>query len=247
MAPTQLTDSTDLPSDALVRWGAQGMRSGVRAWRDGDAVVVACPDLSRRHRLVVHGTGGRLLGLVRHALAIVGRDYRPIGDDEAVTEVVAEFPDIALLDRFWWMDTVHPTEVVGTARWLTDDATDEVRTLIDSEYPGSYAQPGGTGVRRWAGVRDESGELVAVAAEAWSAPEVGFLAGVITAPAARGRGHAIAVCGLTIDTLVAETTRAALMVDSWNDAARTLYTKLGLTSRPIAAAAHRACLDQPLL
>ncbi|GAA2973917.1 hypothetical protein GCM10010483_17490 [Actinokineospora diospyrosa] len=247
MAPTQLTDITSLPSDALVRWGAQGLRPGVRAWRDGDAVVVACPDLSRRHRLLVHGTGGQLLGLVRHALAVVGQDYRPLGDDKTVAEVVAEFAEIELLDNFWWMDTVDPTGVIGTARWLTEDATDEVRGLIDSEYPGSYAKPGGTGVRRWAGVRDAHGALVAVAADAWSAPEVGFLAGVITAPAARGRGHAVAVCGLAIDTLVTETGRAALMVDSWNDAARTLYTKLGLASRPIAAAAHRSFLDQPLL
>ncbi|GAA3046106.1 GNAT family N-acetyltransferase [Actinokineospora globicatena] len=246
MPPTRLTAVSDLPADPLVLWSAQGMRPGVRAWRDGDAVVVACPDLSRRHRLAVHGTGGRLLGLVRHALAEVGPEYRPLGDADAVTEVVAAFPEIELLDRFWWMDTSDRTGFRGGASWLGADAVPEVRALLDTEYPGSYARPGGTGIRRWAGVRDEHGALVAAAADAWSAPEVGFLAGVVTAPAARGRGHAAAVCGLVVDTLVARTGRAALMVDSWNDAARTLYTKLGLTARPIAAAAHRSFVDQPL-
>ncbi|RLK54926.1 GNAT family N-acetyltransferase [Actinokineospora cianjurensis] len=246
MPPTPLTAVAELPADPLLLWSAQGMRAGVRAWRDGDAVVVACPDLFRRHRLAVRGEGGRVLGLVRHALGVVGPEFRPLGDAEVVTAVVAEFPEYALLDRFWWMDTSGPTGIRGGARWLDDRAVPEVRALIDTEYPGSYARPGGTGIRRWAGVRDDHGTLVAAAADAWSAPEVGFLAGVVTAPTARGQGHATAVCALVIDTLVTTTGHAALMVDSWNDPAITLYTKLGLTPRPIAAAAHRSYVDNPL-
>jgi predicted GNAT family acetyltransferase len=91
-------------------------------------------------------------------------------------------------------------------------------------------------VRRWAGARDARGDLVAVAADAWSAPEVGFLAAVATAPAARGRGFGAAVCAHVLRALVAEHGRAALMVDGWNGAAIRLYQRLGLTWCPLAAA-----------
>lgn len=77
---------------------------------------------------------------------------------------------------------------------------------------------------------------MARAADAWSAPGVGFLAGVATAERARGRGAGSAVCGLALDGLVAEHGTAALIVDTWNTAAIRLYRRLGLSWRPLAAA-----------
>ena len=62
------------------------------------------------------------------------------------------------------------------------------REDLGQHYPGSYAKPGIAGVRRWAGIRDDAGALVAVGADAWSAPTVGLVGGITVRPAARSRG-----------------------------------------------------------
>ncbi|WP_205315184.1 hypothetical protein, partial [Nonomuraea lactucae] len=111
---------------------------------------------ARRDRLAVWGDAARAAKLVRHALAVLGPSYRPLG--EAV--------------------------------------------LLAEHAPRSYAVPGAAGVTRWAGTRI-GGRLAAVAADAWSAPSVGFLAGVATAAPFRGRGLAERVCRWVSRELVA--------------------------------------------
>ncbi|MFL4910057.1 GNAT family N-acetyltransferase [Streptomyces sp. MMS24-I2-30] len=96
-------------------------------------------------------------------------------------------------------------------------------------------------MRRWAGARNESGTLLACAADAWSAPSVGFLAGVATAEQARGCGMRTAVCSLVLDDLVVDHDVAALMVDNWNTAAVRLYRGLGPSWRSLAAARVTDC------
>jgi GNAT superfamily N-acetyltransferase len=219
--------------DALVAWAAQGMRGGVRVWARGGAVVVASPDLSRRDRLAVAGTPRDAAPLVADALAEVGPTFRPIGGAALVRDLTAAVPNLDLVGTFGWMETALPPPVVGAASWLDEAAGPEIRALLDAAFPDSYARPGTPRVRRWAGARDARGDLVAVAADAWSAPEVGFLA---TAPAARGRGFGAAVCAHVLRAPVAEHGRAALMVDGWNGAAIRLYQRLGLTWHPLAAA-----------
>lgn len=91
-------------------------------------------------------------------------------------------------------------------------------------------------MRRWAGVA-EGNELVSVAADAWSAPDIGFLAGVATVPATRGRGHSRAVCGFVTAELMRKHGSVGLMVDAGNEAAIALYLKLGYGYRGVAAAA----------
>ncbi|GAA2839071.1 GNAT family N-acetyltransferase [Kribbella solani] len=78
--------------------------------------------------------------------------------------------------------------------------------------------------------------VVSVAADAWSAPEVGFLAGVATNPVARGKGLSRQVCGFATAELVKRHGRAALMVDGDNAA---VYERLGYTYRKVAAARLR--------
>ncbi|GAB3896123.1 GNAT family N-acetyltransferase [Microbispora bryophytorum] len=252
--------------DDLVVWAAQGMRPGVRAWAYGDAVAVASPAASRRDRLVVRGTAGgttgdtaaRLVPLVRHALAEAGPSYRPLGDAALIEQVVAAVPELEPAVGFSWMGTeklapprqeATGPEVIGaegayregTASWLADSAAPEVAALLAAANPGSYAVPGLPRVRRWAGVRDGgSGALLAVAADAWSAPTVGLLAGVATAAPARGRGLGERVCRFVASALLAEHGRAALMVDDWNRAAVVVYERLGFARRRVAATGLRA-------
>jgi GNAT superfamily N-acetyltransferase len=125
----------------------------------------------------------------------------------------------------------------GVAHWLMNSEIDEVTELLDAGYAQSDARPGVAGVERWAGVRNSSGRLVAVTALAWSAVDVGYLAGVAVHPAARGRGLGATVCGFVLAEALRGHGAAALMVDQWNDAAIQLYLKLGMRYRPVAVAA----------
>ncbi|MEU6431839.1 GNAT family N-acetyltransferase [Microbispora sp. NPDC046973] len=238
--------------DDLVVWAAQGMRPGVRAWAYGDAVAVASPEASRRDRLVVRGTAARVVPLVRHALAEAGPSYRPLGDAALIEQVVEAAPELEPAACFSWMGTeklAPPREDAtggevtgrqGSVSWLADSAAPEVAALLAAANPDSYAVPGLPRVRRWAGVRDGSGALLAVAADAWSAPTVGLLAGVATAAPARGRGLGERVCRFVASALLAEHGRVALMVDDWNRAAVVVYERLGFARRRVAATGLRA-------
>ena len=72
-----------------------------------------------------------------------------------------------------------------------------------------------------------------VAADAWSAPSVGFLAGVATGGAMAGTGMAERVCRWVSRELVAAHGRAALMVDDDNLTAIAVYERLGYRRRPV--------------
>lgn len=217
--------------DDLVVWAAQGLRGGARAWALGDAVVSACPGVSRRDRLGVWGGTSCAVELVRHALGELGATYRPFGEVELVREVTAKLDGVEESGRFSWMslDRRHLDGGGlddGEAGWLDRGAEDEVAALLAAGAPHSYAVPGVDGVSRWAGVRVD-GVLAAVAADAWSAPSVGLLAGVATEARFRGRGLAGRVCRWVSRELVAAHGRAALMVDDTNAAAIGLYERIG--------------------
>jgi ribosomal protein S18 acetylase RimI-like enzyme len=226
-------------ADRIIIWAMQGMREGVRIWRDGDAVVVASPALFRRDRLAVSGPAAAVIGLVQNALGELGPTYRVFGEVALVEQVVAAVPGLEVSGRFGWMDARAVAEGdadVPKARWLDPAEYDEVDSVLDLAFPSSYARPGYAGVTRWSGVRDDAGMLVAVAADAWSAPGIGFMSGVATHPGARGRGYGRAVCRFTLRELIVEHGRAALSVDGDNEAAIRVYRKLGLAWGDIAVA-----------
>ncbi len=227
--------------DDLVVWAAQGMRPGVRAWTYGDAIAVASPGIARGDRLVVRGGPVQAIRLVRHALAEAGPSFRPFGDAVLVHEVAAAVEGLRVPSGFSWMATRKPPEPYASqgpgepVDWLATGDEPGVADLLATANPDSYAVPGLAGVRRWAGVRDGAGELLAVAADAWSAPAVGLIAGVATAVRARRRGLGERVCRFVTEELLAEHGRVALMVDDWNDTALGVYHRLGFSRRRVAA------------
>ncbi|MEU4558269.1 GNAT family N-acetyltransferase [Actinoplanes sp. NPDC023936] len=229
--------------DLFVRWAAAA--AGARVFRAPGATVVACADLAHWDRLAMAGTPDALARLIPEVLPRVGPSFRPFGAEELVAAVVARVPELEMSARFAWMETEAPVGApdVGAAAgagWLGEAEWPEVTALLKESFPDSYAWPGAPGVRRWAGVRDAGGRLLAVAADAWSTPEIGFLAGVATRREARGRGLAAALCGFVAGDLLAGRERVALLADYDNVAAVATYRKLGFLTRPVAAARQAA-------
>lgn len=219
--------------DPLLAWAAQGQS---RAYSHGDAFAVASPALYQRDRLAVTGSADDLAVLVPKVLAEVGPSYRTIGDAPLIRELADRVPGVTMVDTFGWMETSRrPAVVPSSAGWLTDEDDRDIGKLLDAAWPSAKARPRVEGVRRWAGLRDCGGRLAAVAADAWSAPTVGFLSGAATHPQTRGRGHSAATCGFLVDEMLSEYGRVGLLVDGWNCGAIRLFRRLGLTYRPLAS------------
>ena len=223
--------------DPLIRWAAQRMRPGVRAWLRAGAVAVACPDLSRRDRLAVRGEPDAVAALLAEVLPEVGPSFRPLGDEALIGAVANRVPGLEVAGRFAWLDVTQPVPATGLGdpHWLA--GTSGIAELLEEAFPESYAWPGGPGVRRWAGIENE--HLLAVAADAWSVPEIGFVAGMATRADARGRGLAASVCAFLTNELLVGRQRVALFADYWNSAAIATYRRLGFTLRPLSAAHQR--------
>ncbi|MFF0338797.1 GNAT family N-acetyltransferase [Kribbella sp. NPDC004875] len=220
--------------DPLIAWAAQGFGPGVRVWSAGAAVAVASPDVSKHDRLAVAGPVDDAARLTTSVLAEVGPSYRPFGDEELIRGLAERVPGLEFAATFGWMDASELPDVTTTAAWLDGDAG--VEALLAEASPSSYAWPGHPGVRRWAAVTGDRGELLSIAADAWSAPGVGFLAGVATHPVARGKGLSRQVCAFVTAELIKRHGRVALMVNGDNAAAIAVYERLGYRYRRVAAA-----------
>ncbi|MCA1823311.1 MAG: GNAT family N-acetyltransferase [Mycobacteriales bacterium] len=144
-------------------------------------------------------------------------------------------PAVPLLRRarfvsgdFWafrWTDRQVPA-ADGGVDWLTDDDVADVSGLLDRDFADASVRPGSRHVRRWAGIRLD-GELVACGADSTGAPDVGFMASLVTAKQVRGRGYGHRLTAWLTNELIAEHGRVALWQYSDNTAATALYDRLG--------------------
>src|SRR5262249_27980613 len=155
--------------DTLCLWAAQGLDGRSRAWRspDGSAVAVAAPDLAVRNRLVVHGRVEAAIPLVRAVLAETGPEDRPLGDRELIRALTEGVAELSVVGSFGWMSCRGPHPIPPPdprARWLADAELPEAAALLEISLPRSVAWPGESGIDGWAGIRDESGTLLAMAA-----------------------------------------------------------------------------------
>ncbi len=102
-----------------------------------------------------------------------------------------------------------------------------VKALLTAASPTASAQPGDEGVRRWVGVRDESGALLACAADTSGATGVGHLSSIAVAPQTRGQGLGKAVtAALTRQLFEDGKDLVTLGMYASNDAGRALYDAL---------------------
>ncbi len=133
-------------------------------------------------------------------------------------------------DWEWLVTRSAPPLQTGEARvqWLGPEDDDALRSLLHEWSPRHDVEPGGPGVRRWAGVRDDAGALVAAAAHTERRPGVPHLASVVTHGHHRGRGLGAALCGRMTRVLLAEGAGwVTLGMYSDNDVARRMYRRLG--------------------
>lgn len=215
--------------DPLVRWAAQSLLpgGGGAAWAHGGAVAVLAPALNRHDRLV-------LAGPTDDIATLLDAHHRPGLSPLVTTETATELPQYRIRGTFGWMERTGTLTPPDGVRWLREEEWDEVEALLRKASPNSYVWPYERGPRRWAGIHHED-TLVAVAAEAWSAPDIGFLAGVATHPDHRGRGLSTRICAYVTGVLLAEHGECALMVDGANTAAIKVYHRLGFTYRSVTA------------
>jgi ribosomal protein S18 acetylase RimI-like enzyme len=229
--------------DPLTRWAAQGFRTGARAWACGHAVAVASPALSGRDRLILRDRSAAdrspdALALAATAAHELAPGHRIMADRRVADGLLAAIPSLSRVNHIGWMlATAPPPDRPGRpgVGWLGPGDDDAVARLIEAAYPRSHAKPGRRGVLRWAGVRDPvlAGELAACTAEAWSAPGVGFVAGVASRADRRRAGAGEAAVAFVTRALVGAEGRAALMVDVDNAPAIALYRKLGYAWREL--------------
>ncbi|MFD1149687.1 hypothetical protein, partial [Saccharothrix hoggarensis] len=163
---TTPADVAAATADPLARWAAQALfpGRGGAAWAHGEAVAVLAPALNRHDRLV-------LVGPVDDVAVLLRAHVRP-GLSPLVTTEVAEGLGWPVRGTFGWMERTGALAAPDGVRWLAEDEWDDVEALLRKAAPHSYVWPGEPGPARWAGVHAD-GVLVAVGADAWSAPGVG--------------------------------------------------------------------------
>jgi ribosomal protein S18 acetylase RimI-like enzyme len=220
-------------ADPQCMWAAQALLAGGAAWAAGGAVLVASPALCGRDRLIVRGPAAAAAGLVRAAVDAVGSSYVLIGDPPLMTALLARITWLEPRGFFGWMDSIRRPSCrpVHQARWLSRQewgAADQVLTVA---YPKSFARPGVPGVSRWAGITDVAGSLTGIAADAWSSPGLGFVAGLAVVPQARRTGQGRDVSAFVLKSLLAVHGRVAMMVQNSSESAIARYAELGLTYR----------------
>ena len=89
-------------------------------------------------------------------------------------------------------------------------------------------QPGDEAARRWVGVRDDAGRLLACAADTSSATGVGHLSSIAVVPEARGQGLGKAVTAALTRLLFEEGNDVVTLgMYADNPEARALYDALG--------------------
>ena len=220
-------------ADPQCMWAAQGLLMGGAAWAFAGAVAVACPALCGRDRLIVRGPAAAAASLVRAIRDAIGPTYALIGDPLLMTALLGRVTWVEPRGFFGWMDCIRrPTcRPVHEARWLARQEWSAADQVLSVAYPRSSARPGVPGVSRWAGITDLAGSITSIAADAWSSPGLGFVAGLAVVPAVRRTGQGRDVTAFVLKSLMAMHGRVAMMVQNSDETSIARYAELGLTYR----------------
>ena len=132
---------------------------------------------------------------------------------------------------FRWL-TEPPAEQPGQQRVVAGAGDEPVGRLLEAASPGATAQPGDPAVRRWWGVPDASGHLLACVADTSAATGVGHLSSIAVHPEARRRGLGRAVTAAAARDLFEDGCDVVTLgMYAGNGAARALYDAMGFATR----------------
>lgn len=208
------------------------------AWAGDDgslAWVVPSRRVPGRGHVVTVGDAGPAVRLLVHLLAelgdAAGSASLPQGSAHLLPQAYALEP---ANDWEWFATSALPSAQPGEHRvgWLVDSDPATAAEIVDllRTHSGRHdAEPGQDHVRRWCGVRDDDGRLLAAAAHTEARPGVPFLASVATRSEARGTGLGAAVTAWITRQLLEESSWVTLGMYSDNAVARRLYLRLGFT------------------
>ena len=238
MTARRLAAAADLhalaPHDLYV---AQVDDSAAGLWAGADGAVgwlVPSPRWPGSGHLTCLGEPPAAVGLLRDVVLETDNGEISVGSASLPRDAVPLLPTDLRLDpaNDWeWLATttlppVQPGEEL--VRWLAEPDHDDIVALLRAHSGRHDAEPGQEHAKRWCGIRDEAGELVAVAAHTEFWPGVPFLASVATRSDQRGRGLGGAVTAFITRRLLDEgSPRVTLGMYSDNDVARRLYLRLG--------------------
>ncbi|MEP7054506.1 MAG: GNAT family N-acetyltransferase [Actinomycetota bacterium] len=176
------------------------------------------------------GHGAQLVGPASLAAALLNgastelpTDYVAIPEDALPLLTVAVAPETPW--RFRWTQTRPPAPTLAGS-WLPKSADAEVEAMLALSFPDASARPGNRHARRWAGIRDADGALIACAADCTES-DIGFMASVASDVRLRRSGLGQAMTTWMTHALLDEHPIVALWQYSDNAAASGLYDKLG--------------------
>lgn len=142
-------------------------------------------------------------------------------------------------ERSWTLRTVRiplPAQP-GQDRvgWLGSADLGDIAGLLAAANPHPAVWPGDPVQGRWCGVRDDSGRLVACAAETLPAAPVAHLSSLAVHPDARREGLGAAVTAFFVaESLAGGAPLVMLGVDHDNERAARLYDRIGFSALPMA-------------
>lgn len=239
MTARRLASAADLhalaPHDLYV---AQVDDSAAALWAGADGTVgwlVPSPRWPGSGHLVCLGEADAAVALLVDVLAVTdSAGDLTVGSASLPRTAVPALPphlQIEPANEWEWFATttlppVQPAE--DDVHWLGEPDHDDILALLRAHSGRHDAEPGQEHAKRWCGIRDEAGELVAVAAHTESWSTIPFLASVATRSDQRGRGLGGAVTAFITRRLLEEARpRVTLGMYSDNDVARRLYLRLG--------------------
>lgn len=246
LSPDDLVDASD--GDVYARVAVLNGTAGDHAWTADGAVVWTS---MHRGRPSFVGVGpaaavGAVVGAVAEQVPAAERASLPRGWTDALPSTLSA-SELSHWDWMWTDTAPPPTRGADQVRWLGPADDDAVRALLREVSPGASTWPGDDRSRRWAGVVDQTGRLVACLADTSRGPSVGNLSSVAVAHDARRNGYGRAVVSWAARQYFAEGAQlVTLGMYSDNDAARAMYQRLGFrcehafTGAALARATARA-------